>query len=427
MSLTERLDVVGFIFLITSRLKLTHYENLLLNLFINVNALVILHTIYLSLGSNQGNTYENLNKAIGLLFTQVGRISKISPVYQSPALGFEGPDFHNCVMRLHTNLSSAKLLKKVLEIETAMGRIREEGAGYQSRPIDIDILLYDDAIIDTPALQVPHPRMCERRFVLQPLADIAGDVEHPDGVDTECHTEPVEVHGQSTKTYSALLEICPDESVVTKQPKWLKNPKDSMSLGDYNYIVIEGNIGAGKTSLVEMISQEFNAKSILERFKDNPFLPKFYKEPERYAFPLEMSFLADRYQQLLDDIGQYDLFKDFMIADYDRYKSLIFSQVTLQEEEYVLYKRLHEMMYRDLPQPDLYVYLYQNTERLLKNIKKRGRSYEKEIDATYLEKINQGYLDFIKSQHQLNVKIIDISDLDFVKNREDYLKVVSQF
>ena len=416
MSLLERLDVVGFIFLITSSPKLTHYENLLLNLFINVNVLAILHTIYLSLGSNQGNTYENLSKAIGLLFTKVGRVNKISPVYQSPALGFEGPDFHNCVMRLHTNLSSSKLLKKVLEIELSMGRIREEGAGYQSRPIDIDILLYDDAIIDTPALQVPHPRMCERRFVLQPLADIAGDMQHPSEADTAF-----------AKAYSELLELCPDESVVTKQPKWLKNPKDSMSLGDYNYIVIEGNIGAGKTSLVEMISQEFNAKSILERYKDNPFLPKFYKEPERYAFPLEMSFLADRYQQLLDDIGQYDLFKDFMIADYDRYKSLIFSQVTLQEEEYVLYKRLHEMMYRDLPQPDLYVYLYQNTERLLKNIKKRGRSYEKEIDAVYLEKINQGYLDFIKSQHQLNVKIIDISDLDFVKNREDYLKVVSQF
>ncbi|MFT5891844.1 MAG: deoxyguanosine kinase [Dokdonia sp.] len=383
-----------------------------------------MHTIYLSLGSNQGNTYENLSKAIQLLFTQVGRISKISPVYQSPALGFEGPDFHNCVMRIHTHLSSTKLLKKILSIETSMGRTREEGAGYQSRPIDIDILLYDDVLIDTEVLKVPHPRMCERRFVLQPLADIAGDVEHPDGVD------PAGVdaeHGRSTKAYSELLEICPDESEVTKQPKWLKNPKDDMSLEAYNYIVIEGNIGAGKTSLVEMISQEFNAKPILERYKDNPFLPKFYKEPERYAFPLEMSFLADRYQQLLDDIGQYDLFKDFMIADYDRYKSLIFSQVTLQEEEYILYKRLHEMMYRDMPKPDLYVYLYQNTERLLKNIKKRGRSYEKDIDAGYLEKINQGYLDFIKSQHQLNVKIIDISDLDFVKNREDYLKIVNAF
>ena len=370
-----------------------------------------MHSIYLSLGSNQGNTYENLTKAIQLLFAQVGRVVKISAVYQSPALGFDGPDFHNCVVKMNTNLSSSKLLKTILAIEVSMGRIREEGAGYQSRPIDIDILLYDDAIVQTSKLEIPHPRMCDRRFVLQPLADIAGSEEHP----------------SLKESFSTLLEKCPDESVITKQPKWLKNPKDAMLLGDYNYIVVEGNIGAGKTSLVEMISEEFNAKPILERFKDNPFLPKFYKEPERYAFPLEMSFLADRYQQLLDDIGQYDLFKDFMIADYDRYKSLIFSQVTLQEEEYVLYKRLHEMMYREMPQPDLYVYLYQNTERLLKNIKKRGRSYEKDIDASYLEKINQGYLDFIKSQHQLNVKIIDISDLDFVKNREDYLKVVNEF
>lgn len=377
-----------------------------------------MHTIYLSLGSNQGNTYESLNKAIQLLFAQVGTVLKISPVYQSPALGFEGPDFHNCVVRMQTNLTPKKLLKSTLAIETSMGRVRE-GEGYQSRPIDIDILLYDAVIIDSPGLTIPHPRMCERRFVLQPLADIAGDVTHPGGVYTE--------QGRSAKAYSELLEVCPDQSTVAKQPKWLKNPKDDMSLGTHNYIVIEGNIGAGKTSLVEMISQEFNAKPILERFKDNPFLPKFYKEPERYAFPLEMSFLADRYQQLLDDIGQYDLFKDFMIADYDRYKSLIFSQVTLQEEEFVLYKRLHEMMYRDIPQPDLYVYLYQNTERLLSNIKKRGRSYEKDISPDYLEKINQGYLDFIKSQHQLNVKIIDISDLDFVKNREDYLQIISEF
>ncbi len=369
-----------------------------------------MHTIYLSLGSNQGNTYEHLNKAILLLFQKVGQVIKISPVYQSPAMGFNGPDFHNCTVCIKTYLSAAKLLKRILHIEKTMGRVRE-GVGYQSRPIDIDILLYDDEVIKTATLTVPHPRMLERAFVLKPLVDIVGD-----------KTDPA-----FAKAYTTLLEECPDKSTITKQPKWLKNPKDSIALGTHNYIAIEGNIGAGKTSLAQMISEEFNAKLILERFKDNPFLPKFYKEPDRYAFPLEMSFLADRYQQLLDDIGQYDLFKDFMIADYDRYKSLIFAQVTLQEEEYVLYKRLHEMMYREMPQPDLYVYLYQNTERLLENIKKRGRSYEKDISADYLEKINQGYLDFIKAQHQLNVKIIDVSELDFVKNREDYLAVLEQF
>ncbi|MBE15366.1 MAG: 2-amino-4-hydroxy-6-hydroxymethyldihydropteridine diphosphokinase [Cytophagaceae bacterium] len=370
-----------------------------------------MHTIYLSLGSNQGNTYDHLNNAIQLLYERVGRIHKISAVYQSPAMGFEGPDFHNCVVKADTNLPPNELLETCKSIESFMGRPVSSGTGYTSRNIDIDILLYDDITIDTSALVIPHPQMHNRKFVLQPLCDIASDLWHP----------------AFAKAVSDLLKACPDQSVLHKQPKWLKNPKDSATLGQYNYIVIEGNIGAGKTSLTQMISEEFNAKSILERFKDNPFLPKFYKEPERYAFPLEMSFLADRYQQLLDDIGQYDLFKDFMIADYDRYKSLIFAQVTLQTEEFGLYKRLHEMMYRDMPQPDLYVYLYQNTERLLQNIKKRGRAYERDIEAAYLEKINQGYLDFIKSQHQLNVKIIDISDLDFVKNRADYLAVISQF
>ena len=369
-----------------------------------------MNTVFLSLGSNLGNTYEYLNTAVQELFGQVGPVIKISPVYASPALGFEGPDFHNCIVRIETNFTPGKLLKKIQAIEKDLGRERS-GKGYESRNIDIDILLYNDKVIDSKNLQVPHSKMLERKFVLQPLADIASIVVIP----------------SSEHTVESALEACPDTSVLTKQPKWLKNPKDTVALQKYNYIAIEGNIGAGKTSLAELISQEFNAKLILERFKDNPFLPKFYEEPGRYAFPLEMSFLADRYQQLLDDIGQFDLFKDFMIADYDRYKSLIFAQVTLQDEEFVLYKRLHEMMYRDMPQPDLYVYLYQNTERLLENIKKRGRDYEKSIKREYLDKINKGYLEFIKSQHHLNVKVIDISELDFVKNREDYLELISQF
>lgn len=370
-----------------------------------------MNSIYLSLGSNQGNSYEHLNNAIQLLFEQVGCILKISPVYQSPAWGFEAPDFHNCVVKIETMLSPEELLLKTQRIEKRLGRVRVEGSRYYSRDIDIDILLYNDIKCDSNNLVIPHKHMLERKFVLQPLADIAGD----------------EVCAVFSKTFKELLSDCTDESVLTKQAKWLKKPIDSIDLGGYNYIAIEGNIGAGKTSLATMLSKEFNAKLILERFKDNPFLPKFYEEPDRYAFPLEMSFLADRYQQLLDDIGQYDLFKDFMCADYDRYKSLIFAKVTLPEEEYGLYKRLHEMMYKDMPQPDLYVYLYQNTERLLQNIRERGRSFEKNIDPEYLQKINQGYLDFIKSQQNLNVKIIDISELDFVKNREDFLSVVKQF
>ena len=369
-----------------------------------------MNTVFLSLGSNLGNTYEYLNQAVLALFNKVGPVLKISPVYMSPALGFDGPDFYNCAVKLETTIDPEVLLKKVQAIENELGRERK-GEGYQSRTIDIDILLYNDDVINIPSLKVPHSLMLERKFVLQPLTDIAA-------------TTLIPTVGQSVQE---ALKSCQDSSVLVKQPKWLKNPKGTIEIGNYNYIAIEGNIGAGKTSLAHMIAKEFNAKLILERFKDNAFLPKFYDDPDRYAFPLEMSFLADRYQQLLDDIGQFDLFTDFILSDYDRYKSLVFAKVTLQEEEYIVYKRLHEMMYRDTPTPDLYIYLYQNTERLLENIKKRGRDFEKGIKAEYLEKINQGYLDFIKNQQHLTVKIIDISELDFVKNREDYLSIINQF
>ncbi|MCU0351878.1 MAG: deoxynucleoside kinase, partial [Flavobacterium sp.] len=204
------------------------------------------------------------------------------------------------------------------------------------------------------------------------------------------------------------------------------SPIDKLRLPEFNYIAIEGNIGAGKTTLATKIAEDCNAQLVLERFADNPFLPKFYKDQSRFAFPLEMSFLADRYQQLTDDLAQFDLFKDFIVADYHIFKSLIFAKVTLQEDEYRLYKTMFDIIYKEMPKPDLYVYLYQNSERLLANIKKRGRSYEQEIPQEYLEKINRGYLDYIKTQTDLNVLIIDVSDLDFVKKQEDYVFLLEE-
>ena len=153
---------------------------------------------------------------------------------------------------------------------------------------------------------------------------------------------------------------------------------------------------------------------------------RIHRRAARYAFPLEMSFLADRYQQISDDLSQLDLFKDFMVSDYDVHKSLIFSKVTLAEDEFRLYRKLFYQVYKDIARPDLYIYLYQNTQRLQENIKKRGRKYEKEIQDEYLDKINTGYLEFLKSQTDLNVKIIDISDRDFVKKREDYLWLLNE-
>jgi deoxyadenosine/deoxycytidine kinase len=300
-------------------------------------------------------------------------------------------------------------LSGILKIEKKLGRIRKEQLGYQSRTIDIDIISFENEIVQTETLEIPHPQMQNRLFVLLPINDLQLDFIHP----------------IFEKTISVLIDECEDNSDC-KMVADLELPLAKYNLQQYNYIAIEGNIGAGKTTLGAKIAEDFNAKTVFERFADNPFLPKFYKDQSRYAFPLEMSFLADRYQQLSDDLAQFDLFKDFIVADYHIFKSLIFAKVTLQEDEYRLYKTLFDIIYKEMPKPDLYVYLYQNTDRLLQNIKRRGRSYEQEIPADYLEKINKGYLDYIKSQTNINVLIIDVSERDFVKNQSDYIYILEE-
>jgi len=363
---------------------------------------------YIALGSNQGDKLANLNLAIAHIYKRIGKIVAISKIYTTPAWGFEGEDFLNACIEVTTRLTAEKLLHELLDIEIEVGRIRIPQTGYQNRIIDLDIIFYGEEAHDSNALQIPHPKLAERNFVLYPMSDLAPDLKHP----------------VLAKTIKELLVTTTDQSEIAPISAELKSIK--LPKIDYTYVAIEGNIGAGKTSLASMIAADYNAKLIKERFKDNPFLPKFYEDQNRYAFPLEMSFLADRHQQLLDDISQYDLFSDFVVADYDVYKSLIFAKVTLQEDEFGLYKKVFDIMYKEQPNPDLYIYLYQNTERLLENIKKRGRSYEQNIAPEYLEKINKGYLNFIKNQQQINVKVIDISDLDFVNNRTDYLNLLER-
>ena len=367
------------------------------------------HQVILSLGSNQGNRLANIQSAIDLIHREAGTVVKVSKLYETPAWGFEGEAFYNCALVLHTLSSAQTILEKVLSIEKKLGRVRSEREGYQSRPIDIDLIAFNEEIINSKELQVPHPSMQERMFVLLPMRDLNLDWRHP----------------ILQKYLPEILKVSEDKSHC-KMIRSLDFPLQRMALDQMNYIAIEGNIGAGKTTLTTKIAEDFNAKTVLERFADNPFLPKFYEDQNRYAFPLEMSFLADRYQQIADDLAQFDLFKDFIIADYHIFKSLIFAKVTLTDDEYRLYRKLFEIIYKEMPKPDLYIYLYQNTTRLLENIKHRGRAYEQEIPAEYLDKINRGYLDYIKSQTDLNVLVIDVSDRDFVKNQEDYAFVLEE-
>jgi len=193
----------------------------------------------------------------------------------------------------------------------------------------------------------------------------------------------------------------------------------------YNYIAIEGNIGAGKTTLSTRMAAQFNSRLILEQFEDNSFLPKFYEDPERYAFPLELSFLADRYQQLKNTLTLQDMFHPLTIADYFIHKSLIFARKTLNDQEFTLYSRLFAIIDNVLPKPDLLVYLYLDISRLQQNIRKRGRAYEQNIQDEYLSRIQEGYFDYIRQQQGMRVLLIDTNELDFVANPSDYDKLVN--
>lgn len=192
----------------------------------------------------------------------------------------------------------------------------------------------------------------------------------------------------------------------------------------YNYVVIEGNIGAGKTTLATRIAEQFNAQLILEHFADNPFLPKFYNDPEKYSFPLELSFLASRYRQLKEELVPQDLFKSFSVADYYFMKSLVFAASTLTGDEYNLYRQIFYIIYGSLPKPDIYVYLHLNTDRLLQNIEKRGRNYEKSISKEYLQKIQDSYFSFFKQNTENKYLVIDINQIDFVANESDYRRII---
>ena len=306
------------------------------------NSIKTTHKIYLSLGSNLGNKFKNLQLAVNAIFEEIGAIKKIAPIFETPAMGFEGDDFLNCVIQLESNQSADFVLDAILSIETKLGRVREEKSGFSSRPIDIDMLFYDDEIINTKNLIIPHPEIQHRKFVLAPLAVISQDFIHP----------------KLNKTISELLEETNDSDEVIKYSKWLRNPILDFDISKFRYVAIEGNIGAGKTSLAAQLASDFNTKLILERFKENPFLPKFYKDPDRFAFPLEMAFLADRYQQLLDDLKQCNLVKENVIGDYDANKSLIFAKITLQKEEFTLYKKLFQIMHKELPKPDAVSYTH---------------------------------------------------------------------
>jgi deoxyguanosine kinase len=191
----------------------------------------------------------------------------------------------------------------------------------------------------------------------------------------------------------------------------------------YSFITIEGNIGAGKTTLAHLLSKHYNARLVLEQFADNPFLPKFYENPKQYAFPLELFFMAERFKQLKELIQQKDLFQNVTISDYLFTKCLLFAKINLPEDEFRLYQRLFEIILQQVVQPELVIYLHTPVHKLQQNIKKRNRPYEQNIPDDYLFSIQETYTHYIK-QHNIKTIFIDASNADFLSNEKHFNAVL---
>lgn len=191
---------------------------------------------------------------------------------------------------------------------------------------------------------------------------------------------------------------------------------------NYQFITIEGNIGAGKTTLANLLSKHYNARLILEEFADNPFLPKFYENPDQFAFPVELFFMAERFKQLKELLSQKDMFQTLTISDYLFTKCLLFAKVTLPEDEFRLYQRLFDIIHQQLIQPDILIYLHAPVSKLQSNIRKRNRVYEQNISDDYLFNLQETYTNYIK-QHNIKTLFVDASNADFLGN-EKHLQVI---
>ena len=362
--------------------------------------------VYLSLGSNLGDKINNLQNAINLIDSKVGDVLLISSLYKTKADGFVGEDFLNCCLSIRTSMEPKILIKELINIESKNGRLRSNRNIYESRSIDIDILFYEDKIINQNNLTIPHPRMHKRNFVIKPLLEIAKSKIHPVLNQTTFEID-LNLSGTGIFKINDTLTL-----PIFEKLKSIKN------------IVVEGNIGVGKTCLSEKLSKDLNKELILEGYMDNPFLEKYYENPDRYALNVELTFLTDRCRQLNDFNNQISLFNSGLVADYDIFKSLVFAGISLNEIEYNLFRRIFIYMTKDLFKSNLIIYLLQSTEKLLENIKKRGRGFEKKIDKKYLDKVNKGYLNYLKNNSDLNIIFIDVSDLDFVESKTDYIELL---
>ncbi len=358
---------------------------------------------YVSLGSNLGNRYDFFKNAINLIEKKIGRIIISSSIYETSSWGFKSKNFLNACIGIETIKDPLKILDNLIEIEISLGRKRKIQKEYQDRFIDLDLLFYDNKIINSKKIKLPHPRISLRKFILKPLSEIAGEKIHP----------------ISNKTIFKLLHECEDKNSV------VKFNKKSLLKSQKKFISIEGNIGVGKTSLAKLISKEKNCCVLLENFKKNPFLKDFYTNQKKFAFNTEDEFFNLRVKDFKKKLIDKNNCKN-IISDFSIYKSLIFAKQNLNDEDFKKFKFNFKKKIQDFKPPELIIFLRQENINLIKNIKKRNRTFEKKINISYLNKISNGYLDFLNKNKFIKVLEIDLTNKDFIKNREDLEKIIDK-
>ena len=363
---------------------------------------------YIGLGSNMGDKTANCQTAVEHL-AEAGRIVSVSSFYYTEPVGYkEQEDFINAVAGLETNCSPSELLSICHAIEDRLGRRRTVRWG--PRTVDLDILLFGDLVVNRPDLIIPHPLMALRRFVLAPLVEIAPAVRHP-----VLNKTMIQLLGELQNSQTVMKLQARERSTMTPKP----------DIRPARYIVTEGPIGVGKTSLTMLLAEELGARLILEQAEENPFLTQFYKDPSRYRFQTQMFFLLSRFSQQ-QEMAQPDLFSRITISDYLFDKDRIFAYVNLDDNELPLYEQFYKILEPKIVQPDLVIFLQADTDTLLRRIKQRGRSFEKEIGPDYIAAVNEAYNQFFFRYTDTPLLVINTSDIDFVHRREDLDDLLKQ-
>ena len=356
--------------------------------------------IYLSIGSNLGDRLKFLQLAVGLISYRISKVTDVSRVYETPAMGFKGNPFYNICVKMNTDLQPKSLLEKLLDIEKYLGRIRSSDSKPKSRKVDIDIVYFKKLIIKDKELFVPHKNMHERNFVLYPLLDICSDFKDP----------------RNGKSIETLISISKDSLIPKKLEEKVYIPEIK------KVIAVEGLIGIGKTEFSRKLSDALFGELVLEEF-DEVLLEKFYKNPSERAFETEKSFLELRLEQHED----YKTRKKYpQIFDYLAHKSIIFARKTMTKSEFNKFQKDFNHCLDFFIKPEVVIILNQEINFILDKIKKRGRKFEKQIDRKYLDIIQSEYNDW-KTKTKFKIYNLDLYDEDFKNNHSVFLNTLNLF